>query len=440
MGAKKFIPNESFLSCDKGSIVTQIQVTHNGRVSLYDTKWVTEADMLPYENILPFGVCSINNKPCSFDPIYWDKCKENFKVNGYKGVYEDACLLCKNGGKIAVSLDTPMSVLQEMADTLGDYNHWILGLALGTEEGTTLTDKFRDFSKQAAEAKKNLSSTKKGLSQIAKESFGENLSKLDFQAKGYQISGSAHGRSFEPGIDVTAKDPKANIDLLEETKFKSGEGKPYTNAKGTRTGRQGSNEWFEKRLEKRVSGEDAKRIADNLEHNPSKVQKLISKVEPNGRVTRYELRSNGTTGAKINLAPATVVKGSSKAANFINNVGTTIQANKAVNAANQWVTRNAHTLSKVGKVAGRGAIVVGIGIDAINIFSAYQEEGEVGDKTKEAIGSATGGLAGGIAGAKIGAAIGALGGPVGILVGGVVGGVLGAFAGSSAGTSIASWF
>lgn len=440
MGSKKFIPDKSFLTCDKGSLVTQVKVTHNGDASLYGEKWVSEADIIPGENILPFGVCSIDNKPCSYYPIYWDKCQENFKVNGYKGVHEDACLLCQKGGKIEVSLNTPMSILQEMAEMLGDANHWVLGLAIGNENGMRLVDTFREFSKQAASAKKGLFSSDIGVAQVAKESFGENLSKLDFQSKGYRISGSAHGRSFEPGIDVIAHDPKGNVDVLEETKFKSGKGKPYTNSKRTKSGRQGSDKWFKERLNDRVSAEQADRISDKIDNKSPQVKKTITKVEANGKVTRFELKPNGSTGDKINLAPAKVMKGTSKAANFINNVGSTIQSNKGINAANQWLTRNAHTVSRAGKVVGRGAFVVGIAIDGISIYSAYQEEGEVGDKTKEAIGSAGGALVVGVAGAKVGAAIGALAGPVGVVVGGIVGGAIGAFFGSGAGKAIASWF
>lgn len=57
-------------------------------------------------------------------------------------------------------------------------------------------------------------------------------------------------------------------------------------------------------------------------------QRVITKVDPNGTVTRYRLNSNGTTGSLLNIKAANIVKGRSKAANFINNVGITIQANK----------------------------------------------------------------------------------------------------------------
>lgn len=437
---KRYIPHGSFLECDKGAIPTQLQVTHHNNTAIYGEPLASEADMLPNENILPFGVCKVTGSPCKIEPIYWDKCNENTKVNGFKLVFEDSCLLCKQGGKVTVSFDTPMSILQQMAENLGDPEHWIMGLAIGNERGQLLIDKFKIYSQQAANSKQNLFSTNSTIRQVAKESFGENLSKLDLQAKGYQINGTPHGRPFEPGIDVVATDTKGGTDIIDETKFKSGNGKPYTNSKPTASGRQGSTEWFRDRLNGRVSESDALRIERKLGNNSSQLQRTISKVEPNGNITRYQLNTDGTTGNPVNIGAANVVKGTSKASNFINNVGRTIQANKGIATANRFITRNAHTISRVGKVVGRGAIVVGILIDAINIGTAYKEEGEVGTKTKAAIGSAAGALAGGLVGAKIGATIGALGGPVGIVVGGLVGGAIGAIAGSSLGESIAGWF
>ncbi|MFV0530777.1 MAG: PAAR-like protein [Flavobacteriales bacterium] len=442
MSEKRYIPQNSFLECDKGSIPTQLKVTHHNNTKIYGEHLASEADMIPNENIIPFGACKVTGSTCVPDPIYWDKCNENAKVNGYKLVFEDSCLLCKQGGKVSVSFDTPMAIMQMMADELGGAEHWIMGLAIGNENGQLLIDKFKVYSQQAANAKPNLTSTNTAIRQAAKESFGENLSKLDLQAKGYQINGTPHGRPFEQGIDVVAKDPKSGMDILDETKFKSGNGKPYTNSKPTSSGRQGSTKWFKDRLNGRVSDVDAARISDKLDINSSQLQKTISKVEPNGNITRYQLNANGTTGNPVNVGTANVIKGNSKAANFINNVGRTVQANKGVASANQWLTRNAHTISRVGKVAGRGAVVVGIIFEGYNVYTAYQEEGEVGDKTKEAIGSASGALAGGLIGAKIGAS-------VGVVVGGLVGGAIGAFAGSEFGKAIgngrlkkeiASWF
>ena len=441
---KRYIPHGSFLECDKGAIPTQLQVTHHNNTAIYGEPLASEADMLPEENILPFGVCKVTGSPCKIEPIYWDKCNENTKVNGFKLVFEDSCLLCKQGGKVTVSFDTPMSILQQMAENLGDPEHWIIGLAIGNEQGMTLADKFRISAMRNQIWRDRYLANLKN-SQV-KGNYGEMLNRLEYRTLGYDIKnktpvggGNIKGTKMKP-IDIIAHDPKSGMDILDETKFKSGEGLPETNKTPTKTGRQGSTKWFKARTEGSLPKNDALRVREKLTSNSPQLKNVITKAKPNGTLERYKLNPDGTTGKPVRIGAANIVKGTSKASNFINNVGRTIQANKGIATANRFITRNAHTISRVGKVVGRGAIVVGIVVDAINIGTAYQEEGKVGTKTKAAIGSAAGALAGGLAGAKIGAAIGALGGPVGIVVGGLVGGAIGAIAGSSLGESIAGWF
>ena len=90
--AKKYIPDNCTLVCDKGQFPTQIRVTHSNNCRLYGELFVTEADIVPNVNILPFGICSLTHKPCCFNPWYWDKCAAGVKVNGHKLVFEDARL------------------------------------------------------------------------------------------------------------------------------------------------------------------------------------------------------------------------------------------------------------------------------------------------------------------------------------------------------------
>lgn len=62
------------------------------------------------------------------------------------------------------------------------------------------------------------------------------------------------------------------------------------------------------------------------------------------------------------------------AANFINNVRRTIQANKGVAAANQWFTRNTHKISREGKIVERFASVAGIIFEGYNFYSVYRKK------------------------------------------------------------------
>ncbi len=80
-------------------------------------------DMVPGENIFPMGSCSVTGGSCRPDPIYWDKCNEGVKVNGYKLVFEDACLLCKQGGKVKVDFDAPSGGGQALLPLQG----WVSG-------------------------------------------------------------------------------------------------------------------------------------------------------------------------------------------------------------------------------------------------------------------------------------------------------------------------
>ena len=52
---KKYIPDNCTLICDKGEFPTQIKVTHSNNSRLYGENFVSEADMVPNENIFPFG-------------------------------------------------------------------------------------------------------------------------------------------------------------------------------------------------------------------------------------------------------------------------------------------------------------------------------------------------------------------------------------------------
>ncbi|OXA75467.1 tail tape measure protein [Flavobacterium branchiophilum] len=115
------------------------------------------------------------------------------------------------------------------------------------------------------------------------------------------------------------------------------------------------------------------------------------------------------------------------------------KANNALWKATQYVERTPW-LKTTGKVVGKGAVVVGIAIDAFMIGSAYNEEGKFGNKTQQATGSAVGGAAGAWAGAELGAIIGTAICPgIGTVIGGVIGAIGGGLIGSGAGSALVDW-
>ncbi|WP_346319704.1 PAAR-like protein [Chitinophaga sp. YIM B06452] len=443
MGSKKYIPANSWLTCDKGSAPSRLLVTHHNNTRIYGENLASEMDMVPGENIFPMGSCSVTGGACKPDPIYWDKCNEGVKVNGYKLVFEDACLLCKQGGKVKVDFDVPSGGSTAAAATTG------LGFGMNSG-GMFLGENFAESAKALKDIEKEYFRGKT-VDEIAaskgdfKRMYGEERVKMDLKAKGYVINSTDMGRG-QNGLDIGAKDVKGTTDIVADGKFATRGGKPKL-AGTKRSGKQLGDHWLSKgqttgtsRVQQSLPADDAARVLDKVNTNDPSLKRLAAGVDPEGKISYHEVDRNGNVGNKVNLEPANVVRGGSKAANTINSVSRSIQGTKAVSAANDFLVRNASTVSKVGKVVGRGAIVVGIVMEGYNIYSAYQEEGHFGEKTKEATGSAVGALGGALVGAKIGAAVGALGGPVGIIVGGVVGGIIGGIAGSSIGGWIGSLF
>lgn len=439
--AKKYIPNNAWLTCDKGQLSTQISVTHDNNSSIYGEKLVSEADMVPGENIKPFGACSITGGPCTFMPIYWDKCNQGVKVNGFKLVFEDAHLLCQQTGKIAVDFNVPVGGSE------------LIGGGYGLFNGVSKLGNIFGFS--AADLRANPTSGLSNTTQLG--NWGEIAVAQDLKRLGYQIPPNpiiptvlGHGHQ---GLDLPAYDPKGNMDILGEVKTSmannAGSIPPRMNPANPATGlpTQMSNPYLTQptsnglsRVENAMPSGDASRVLNKINNGGDGVIAIATKVDGNtGSISHYEVDGNGNVGSRIEISPANVISGKSKTANLINSISESIQSQKGIANANRFLVSNADNLAKVGKVVGRGAVVVGIVLDAYSIGTAYQEEGEFGDKTQQATGSALGGAAGAWAGAEIGATIGVIGGPVGVLVGGIVGGIIGGVIGSGAGSKFVDW-
>ena len=439
--AKKYIPNNAWLSCDKGEIPTQIAVTHDNNSSIYGEKLVSEADTIPNENIKPFGKCSLTGGPCTYKPIYWDKCNEGVKVNGFKLVFEDAHLLCQQTGKIKVDFNVPVG------------GSGLIGGGYGLYSGSSMLGSTFGFS--AADLRANPTSGLANSTQLG--NWGEIAVAQDLKRLGYQVPPGPQAPTVlgggHQGLDLPAYDPKGNVDILGEVKTSmaanAGSTPPRMNPANPASGlpTQMSDPWLtngqftgSSRIDQAMPADDATRVLGKMNNGGDGVIKVATKVDGNtGSITHYEVDANGTVGNRIELPPANVVSGNSKAANLINSVSESIQSQKNVAAANRFLVNNADVVAKVGKVVGRGAVVVGIVMDAYSIGSAYAEEGEFGDKTQQATGSAIGGAAGAWAGAELGAAIGVVGGPVGVIVGGVVGGIIGGVIGSGVGSKVMDW-
>ena len=442
--AKKYIPDNCTLVCDKGQFPTQIRVTHSNNCRLYGELFVTEADIVPNVNIPPFGICSLTHKPCCFNPLYWDKCAAGVKVNGHKLVFEDACLLCKEGGKITADFTVPSAgVLRGLG--LGVPLQWLdYDRCVGFIQGRVLYD----VGKGIIELNTN----------IRKGNYGEMAANRLYAARGMQNIRSKH-----PLMDID----KATGQGFDGAYTKNGEyivddAKPWEGypEKTRDSGKQLSQKWVGKHLRR---GAVPKNHAEAMKaaNDKNSLRRTVTHVDGDGNMRISNYATKGTDDVFSTRKSEKVTKPPTKAKGLIKSVRSKLanlrpvkaisefpiskaaQSSKAAAKANDalWKTtqyiESSPVLRTVGKVAGRALIVVGIAWDAYCINDAYQEEGEFGDKTQQATGAAVGGLAGAWAGAEIGAIIGTAVCPgVGTLVGAVIVGLIGAFLCSWGGSAL----
>ena len=427
--AKKYIPNKSWLTCDKGDTPTQLNVTHNNRTSIYGEELASEADVIPGENIKPFGKCSITGNPCAFAPIYWDKCNKGVKVNGFKLVFDDANLLCQQGGKIKVDFDVP-------------YGSMLIGAGYGL---LNVIPNIRNMANVDAMIPIN---QLRWSQTYGNAIFGDGRPLELLRNKIIRAGGSTFGQ-MPPSEAIMMSDGKLtlfdNRRSLATINAKGGE-LPVKIIEGNTPFPEGRPNMVVDRKTAKLTGLEEGSYPKTYE-DAAKVRAANQspKIPIEGSTEQPKIRT--TEGDKV---PATKgLKPPSKANKLIGKVTQSISDTKFSQGirnssqamkANAFLAQNADQIAKVGKVVGKGAVVVGIAIDAFMIGSAYNEEGKFGDKTQQATGSAAGGAAGAWAGAELGAIIGTAICPgIGTVIGGVVGGIIGGIAGSGAGSALVDW-
>lgn len=138
--------------------------------------------------------------------------------------------------------------------------------------------------------------------------------------------------------------------------------------------------------------------------------------------------SAGRTAAKIAAREASTPVGAALAEAMAPIAG---EAGRVAGTASKTRAGVNSAMTSAG-AAGKGLLVVGIGISVANV--AMAPEGEQGRVATQEVGAWAGALSFGAAGAKLGAVIGAgVGGPVGAVAGGIIGGLVGGIGGSFAG-------
>jgi len=460
MSQRRYVPNGCYLTCDKGSSPCQLKVTHSKKATLYGEAMASEADMIPGENIFPMGACGLTNAPCQPDPLYWDKTTQGIKLNGYKLLVEDAKLTCKKGGKISIQFTrkeaheavgglgaTGKSVLEWM-----DYDHVVesrqKAIVYDVETGKVsleMPNSPNDFRRRGnyGEAKQDLYMKGEGNKRISYDPIVDINSPTKTGIDG--VYENSQGR-------VTVADAKYNTAQLANTG----------------NGRQMSNQWIEFNLAESVGREKAAEMRAALALDPNSIDRRVGKVNTDGSMNIHEVNDRGYKVRGTDQAANNVGKPS----NFISSVRQSLRSSvensrpittlaesnfsrgvktsqRAIRA-NQWLSRNAGTVSTAGKVVGRGALVVGIYFTGKHLKQAYEEDGgKMGENFKDAAieeaGGWTGALIVGEAGAEIGAVIGTaicpgLGTAIGGVVGGLIGGAIGYYSGNKIGSFMADLF
>ncbi|HEX8504095.1 MAG TPA: PAAR-like protein, partial [Hymenobacter sp.] len=151
---KKYVPAGVFLTCDKGTLPSQLTVTFNANTSIYGQSLATEADKIPLVNVKPMGVCIVGGGPCVPAPLLWNPVQNDVVVGNNRLLLEDSKLQCTKTGRISIFFSmaeamaaaapapAPEKSLLDKADDylatlgpVGDYARFQMGMAEGLYAG-----------------------------------------------------------------------------------------------------------------------------------------------------------------------------------------------------------------------------------------------------------------------------------------------------------------
>ena len=150
---KKYVPAGVFLTCDKGTLPSQLSVTFNANTAIYGQSLATEADKIPMVNVKPMGVCAITKGPCVPAPLLWNPVQNDVVVGNNRLLLEDSKLQCGLGGKASIFFSmaaaaavcppaVPEKSMLDQADAYlatlgpaGDYARFQMGMAEGLYAG-----------------------------------------------------------------------------------------------------------------------------------------------------------------------------------------------------------------------------------------------------------------------------------------------------------------
>ncbi|WP_373719093.1 PAAR-like protein [Bacteroides heparinolyticus] len=131
MMSKKYVPDGVWLTCDKGTCMSQLKITFHERTTIYGSNLATEGDRWPFVNIKPMGMCMMTRCSCLPTPVLWRKVKEGIYINRHRLLLEDSEAQCMCGGTIRIHFTkeaamaaAPWGSFKKPSEYIKDFFDW----------------------------------------------------------------------------------------------------------------------------------------------------------------------------------------------------------------------------------------------------------------------------------------------------------------------------
>ncbi len=129
--SKKYVPDGVWLTCDKGTCMSQLKITFHERTTIYGSNLATEGDRWPFVNIKPMGMCMMTRCSCLPTPVLWRKVKEGIYINRHRLLLEDSEAQCMFGGTIRIHFTkeaamaaAPWGSFKKPSEYIKDFFDW----------------------------------------------------------------------------------------------------------------------------------------------------------------------------------------------------------------------------------------------------------------------------------------------------------------------------
>lgn len=132
----KYVPDGSFLYCDKGVIPTPFRITEFADVSLTDVPIATDENKKGIINVIPFGICAVKGgQPCmpATNNQMWINMSENVCVGPGEALLDKSQLPCTQGGMIKIAPSFLHGLTQMYSDP-GEMFDKMVDMLKGTGE------------------------------------------------------------------------------------------------------------------------------------------------------------------------------------------------------------------------------------------------------------------------------------------------------------------